>query len=390
MKTFGIGFAFLLCFSPFALGQGLVLEQEDFNYEVGTDTHFHHYTNLDLAGSLLPFDPQQSFWDFSSLAAGGDARVQLVDPATTPYAGSFPGATGTTVQNVPGTPTAYLYEQSSGGLHEVLGFGTYLFPFNVTAVYNPPWEVYSFPMAIGDTSSQFIQYSYRLGLITVNVNESHNYQVVAEGMVKVPGFPYAMPCLVMHEYVTIQDNFGTNDNFHGYYWLVADGFSGANGVAAVQSNTNAGLDFTVCRNAFFLGQSTLQPEGTSLQADSFGLYQSTGGIIQFELDAGTQNAGRPYYLLDSGSGTWPGTVLPGGAVLELNWDFVTDHLMTYLNGSMYQAFRGNLDGNGKATAILDTGGSLPPGISGMTIYFAFTTENPYDFQSNVVLVKILP
>ena len=62
---------------------------------------------------------------------------------------------------------------------------------------------------------------------------------------------------------------------------------------------------------------------------------STGGIINFTLDAGLNNAGRNYILLGSTSGTELGFPLPGGYVtLPLNWDALTNAVLQNLNTYM--------------------------------------------------------
>ena len=125
-----------------------------------------------------------------------------------------------------------------------------------------------------------------------------------------------------------------------------------------------------------------------LSVDENALSRSTGGMSRFMLKAGAANAGRPYFLLGSASGTSPGTVLPGGAVLPLNRDFVFDYILAHYNSAMLQDFRGTLDAAGEATALLRTG-SAPLGV-GTILNFAYTTESPYGFQSNPVPVEITP
>ncbi len=59
-----------------------------------------------------------------------------------------------------------------------------------------------------------------------------------------------------------------------------------------------------------------------------------------------------------------------------------------INTPMFSDFMGLLDGSGTATASF----TLPPvpGMAGLTLYFAFTVMNPYDFVSNAKGIAIVP
>jgi len=116
---------------------------------------------------------------------------------------------------------------------------------------------------------------------------------------------------------------------------------------------------------------------------------SFGGTIEFSLNAGTGNAGRDYLLVDSLSGTDPGTLLPGGlAAIPLNHDWFTDFILARLNTSLFSNFSGTLDGSGKGTAQLN---ALPiPTWVGTTIHFAYALENPCDYASNPVALTAVP
>ena len=117
--------------------------------------------------------------------------------------------------------------------------------------------------------------------------------------------------------------------------------------------------------------------------------ESTGGSISFYLDAGASNAGRNYIILGSVTGTEPGTPLPGGkATLPLNWDNFTNVIINMVNSPLFTNFQGKLDGQGNGTAQLN----LPPvpGTAGLTMYYAFALNNPWDFASNPVGIEITP
>ena len=171
-----------------------------------------------LPPPILPFNPSAGHWDFSSFNFGSDVRLQLVNKAGTPYASSYPSATSCSIQDVPGTDTSYFYHHTTTSSVVVDGFGVNSLGINVVGDYGPDWVPYVFPMQIGDSGAQTLSYSYDLVFITVTVTENRSWDIAAEGTVRVPGVPYDMPCLVMHEFVTISDSLGaSNENFHAYY-----------------------------------------------------------------------------------------------------------------------------------------------------------------------------
>jgi len=116
---------------------------------------------------------------------------------------------------------------------------------------------------------------------------------------------------------------------------------------------------------------------------------STGGAVNFTLEAGPSHANRSYVMAGSRSGTEPGTLLPGGLVtIPLNYDPFTGLVLKMLNTATFTDFRGTLDGSGKATAQL----SAPPvpALSGTSAHFAFATAFPWDFASNAAEIEIVP
>jgi len=131
--------------------------------------------------------------------------------------------------------------------------------------------------------------------------------------------------------------------------------------------------------------------GTHLLAsDIFAFSAAGGGVVQLTLDAGVAQAGRPYILLGSITGTAPGTPLPGGqAILPLNWDLFTTTMIAFLNTTVFQGFLGTLDNAGMAGGTLDTLGPVP-GAQGIVMSFAYALGNPWDLVSNPINVEILP
>ncbi|MBU0756179.1 MAG: hypothetical protein KJ645_13635 [Planctomycetes bacterium] len=109
----------------------------------------------------------------------------------------------------------------------------------------------------------------------------------------------------------------------------------------------------------------------------------TGDQINFTLSAGPSFAGKKYVLLGSITGTEPGTVLPLGEILHLNWYPFTDMILAYVNTYLFWDFLGVLDGSAQATAQLNSG-SISSENAGFVMYYAFCTYDPFYFTSNPI------
>lgn len=124
-----------------------------------------------------------------------------------------------------------------------------------------------------------------------------------------------------------------------------------------------------------------------LHASKYAFSTREADSIEFDLDAGTANAGRSYVLLASASGTSPGMSLPGGlTTLPLNWDDVTWLVYKGLNTPFFTDFMGTLDVNGQASAQFNTYGPLPSTASDLTVHFAYTCLSPFDYVSNATTI----
>jgi len=129
----------------------------------------------------------------------------------------------------------------------------------------------------------------------------------------------------------------------------------------------------------------------ALDADTYAIPASAGGIVDFALTAGIANANRNYFLLGSVTGTKPGFPLPGGLViLPLNWDIFTGLVFKLANTPPLANFYGTLYISGNGTGQLNTFGPLPPTSVGIKMYFAYLLYYPFDFVSNPVEIEIVP
>jgi len=130
------------------------------------------------------------------------------------------------------------------------------------------------------------------------------------------------------------------------------------------------------------------PENKGLASDSFKIICSTGGSVNMTLDAGVSNMHRYSLIFGSASGVAPGTYLPGGALLPLNWDVFTNMVINLTNTPIFHNFYGKHDSKGKRTAKFN----IPPyaGAPSININFAFAMMGPWNYASNPITIKIMP
>jgi len=129
----------------------------------------------------------------------------------------------------------------------------------------------------------------------------------------------------------------------------------------------------------------------SFEGDVFEISESAGGVVNFQLNAGSNNSNRTYLILGSMSGTGQGNVLPGNMVnLPFFWDLFTNVCIDFINTSIFQKYADSLDSYGNGTAVFDTQGPLPVAMVGLTLSFAYGLYYPWDFVSNPVNVEVVP
>jgi len=135
------------------------------------------------------------------------------------------------------------------------------------------------------------------------------------------------------------------------------------------------------------GRLLIKAEVQTLETGKVTLSAATGGSNHLYLDAGPGHGFRTFAVLGSVSGSAPGTLLPGGLVLPINWDFFTD--MVVAGFVIFPSWLGVLDVNG----INYRHSSLPPlpgSAIGLTITYAYCLYAPYNFVSNPVDIDIVP
>ncbi len=139
----------------------------------------------------------------------------------------------------------------------------------------------------------------------------------------------------------------------------------------------------------------------TLWASAYSFSMSEGCNISLYLDAGPGFAGSRYAVVGGLSGSYPGTELPGGLVIPINRDWLTDLIIANLNSPNFEDFMGYLDEQGRAVATLfipgpgllsaEQGeGPRRPPVVGETGTFAFTVTGTWDFVSSPVYIEIDP
>ncbi len=239
-----------------ALVFAVTITVDDFNVEYGLSASY----DASPGGAWDGWDPSENTWDFSGVSGGNVATIEVVNPSGQPGSASFPEAEYCEVFNNPGQDTQYSYFKIDYNAVQLGWYTTYQ-GYELTAVYSPQRNVFVFPMGVGDSWSSSYTYSYELMGVPVNCNETHSVSVVGEGLVKVPASgDYWWECLVLMDYATYSDNFGTNEARYVYTWAVPKGFAGLNETVAIQSNPGAAPSFTAYDNRFVVTETTATPD----------------------------------------------------------------------------------------------------------------------------------
>lgn len=112
-----------------------------------------------------------------------------------------------------------------------------------------------------------------------------------------------------------------------------------------------------------------------------------GGQAEFYLFGGPNLGGRGYCLFSTFSGPYPGTPLPGGETLPINWDWFTEMVLSLaMTGNpLVDGFFDHFDADGYGRAMLTVPGHLPL-YNDWPVHFAWCTYNPFDFVSNHVML----
>lgn len=128
-----------------------------------------------------------------------------------------------------------------------------------------------------------------------------------------------------------------------------------------------------------------------LRADTHAISAGSGGAVNYQIDFGSQAAGRGYILFASASGSGPGTLLPDApAIAPLNIDNLTLFVLAAAGTPTLPGFAGLLNAEGQASAQLPLNGPLDPSLVGVRVDLAAVLLFPIDTVSNGVGLWFTP
>lgn len=137
------------------------------------------------------------------------------------------------------------------------------------------------------------------------------------------------------------------------------------------------------------------PPSGGLTADVNMISVGAGGTQTMSLDAGAENAGLPYLILGSATGSDPGFPLDG-KLLPINFDAYTTFTLVSPNTPPLVGSFGVLDGTGLGTCLFDIPPGSPANLAGFTFTHAYAviklepTLLSLPFISNAVDVSLNP
>lgn len=157
----------------------------------------------------------------------------------------------------------------------------------------------------------------------------------------------------------------------------------------------AGRTYLLVKSAAFpQGELRDQVEVGGLNSNGEKISASRGGRVEFYLDAGFEQGGRPYLVVGSVSGTFPGLIVDGLA-LPLNVDpYFTTTLAAPNQPPLSNSFSFlGVFGQGHASLLLPPGAATP--VIGFTAHHALAVVDLFgtakvSFTSNAAPVAILP
>ncbi|MBU0756125.1 MAG: hypothetical protein KJ645_13360, partial [Planctomycetes bacterium] len=124
-------------------------------------------------------------------------------------------------------------------------------------------------------------------------------------------------------------------------------------------------------------------------ADAYTISVASRSVVGLSLEAGPVNGNRIYLILGSLTGSQPGYTLPSGKTIPINWDAMTDFIMTALNSPFFVDFLSTLDAGGSSHATMDTYGPLDAVFIGVPFNLAYTVGG-FGFVSNSLVIDFVP
>ncbi len=265
MKLFGV---LLLIISFLWAIPEIIVERNDVPFMIGQNAI---YSNNNDIFQWEPFDTLDQWWDLTAYPYTRFARIHLLHPSAgvSPAPETFPTAKIVELDTMGNNNIIWTYLSDTTFFLHVLGIDYESGGFRFLGNYRPDYNCYVYPIydEAGWNTAWTWSYEVYPG-IPYTANETHQKVVVAKGKVRVPfSDDHFWPCLVIRDYMTYSDNFGTWDTRWIYEWVVAGRFGGANGVAAAQSTNGAGQNFLLVENMF--AQYSLDVPGWDLRCPDF-------------------------------------------------------------------------------------------------------------------------
>ena len=207
--------------------------------------------------------------------------------------------------------------------------------------------------------------------------EPHQVAIGLPATPSAAGSGYTAPSLV-HEAL---DRLILGKPSTGYQLADPDGYPEFRGLMTWSIN------WDVVENNIYSEPHREYLDGVFLKVDTPTISASSGGTAVFTLTAGRANKARNHLLLVGFTGTSPGSALPGGAVLPLNFDALSLTALNPALSSIFSGFAGTLDADGEGTAQF----VMPsiPASAGLSLSFAYALS-PWDFASTSVQVTLTP
>jgi len=137
---------------------------------------------------------------------------------------------------------------------------------------------------------------------------------------------------------------------------------------------------------------SLVPATPNFSSDKLNVDIQTGANVNFDLNAGSGNAGKDYCVWMNATGPYPGIQL-NGIFIPLNWDYILQYSM--FNGLPGTGLTGVLDGSGGSQAQIFLPAGVDPVLIGVPLSFAYVLTSPgpslpISFASYPVHVKYIP
>ncbi|OGC38789.1 hypothetical protein A2Y85_07985 [candidate division WOR-3 bacterium RBG_13_43_14] len=246
----------------------IIVERDDVPFMIGQSAI---YSNNGDIFQWEPFDTLDQWWDLTAYPYTRSARIHLLHPSSgvSPAPETFALAKIVELDTMGSGDIVWTYLSDTTFFLHVLGIDYETGGFRFLGNYRPDYNCYVYPIYDGAGWNTAWTWTYEVypGL-PYTANETHQKVIVAKGKVKVPfSGNHFWPCLVIRDYMTYSDNFGTWDTRWIYEWVVPGRFGGANGVAAAQSTNGAGQSFMLVDNMF--AQYTLTVPGWDLRCPDF-------------------------------------------------------------------------------------------------------------------------